>query len=530
MIFKRLTAFTLSVALMSGVLAGCGSNGDKANESSGAATSTAANIAAAVSTGTKLEEVTLKMLVPDTKSPKYDETKALVEEKIKDTINAKIDVTLVSWGDIGNKTQLALAAGDNIDLIFDAPWLHMNQMIAAGYYEELTDLVNKYGQDILKTRSKNMMEANMFDGKLMGIPNGNSMVQPHGYNIRKDLREKLGMSPITTYDELEKYLYAVKEKFPDIIPAWADGAPGNSQYTWAGWRANDDAETNIRYTDAFSANLMLYYKGNDGKVYNLFETNEPKVMSWIENARKLFKDKVLDNDLAAKKDQWADYQAGKVACQPVRSFEIHYDFNDKCKAATGGEYEPVTLMDFTPGKIILNLKQDNFICIPKISKNKERAMMFLNWCQENEENYYLASQGVEGEKGSYRFVGEDRIESITANQSGGLAPDFDFIKNPAFVKYNTKASEESVKKLKFIQNGDNFIKGAEAGFTFNSEPVKNEIAQFNAIAAKYYSVIFNGMVDTDEYMAKFKKEGGDVLKKVQDELQKQLDAHVAKSK
>ncbi|MFC5649155.1 hypothetical protein ACFPYJ_08430 [Paenibacillus solisilvae] len=38
----------------------------------------------------------------------------------------------------------------------------------------------------------------------------------------------------------------------------------------------------------------------------------------------------------------------------------------------------------------------NFIAIPKASKNKERAMMFLDWVNANEENYTLVEHGVEG--------------------------------------------------------------------------------------------------------------------------------------
>lgn len=91
-------------------------------------------------------------------------------------------------------------------------------------------------------------------------------------------------------------------------------------------------------------------------------------------------------------------------------------------------------------------------------------------------------------------------------------------------------TDEEITKHRFIGNGDNFIKDVAAGFTFNAEPVKNELAQFKAIEGKYYSAIFNGMVDPETYLEKFKSEGGDLLKKIQNELQKQLDAYVAKSK
>ncbi|MNC60198.1 hypothetical protein D3C75_1100590 [compost metagenome] len=49
-------------------------------------------------------------------------------------------------------------------------------------------------------------------------------------------------------------------------------------------------------------------------------------------------------------------------------------------------------------------------------------------------------------------------------------------------------------------------------------------AQFSTIQAKYYNGLFNGALDPDEYFSKFKDEGESVLKKIQIELEKQVDA------
>lgn len=527
---KSLLSFILVFTLLLTLLVGCGAKDDDQTDTSASSSSVATESSTATTDGNNgiknAEQVTLKIMLPDEKQANYDAVNAEIEKRTKDSVNVKLDVTYVAWADLAQKTQITLAAGDALDLIFDAPWLHMESMIAGGYYEELTGLLDKYGENIIKTRSQNMWDSNKFDGKIMGIPLGVYMVQPHGYNIRKDLREKLGMAPIKSYEDLEKYLYAVKENFPEVIPAWGDGNYATAQYTWAGWRALDDLD-NIRYTEAMNSSLLLYYKGNDGKVNNLFETSEPKIMDWLQDARKLYKDKVLDNDLGAKKDAWADYQAGKVACVPVRSFDVHFVYNDKAKATNGAEYEAVTLMDYTPGKYVLNFKMDNFICVPKVSKNKERAIQFLEWTQSNIDNYLLVSNGIEGE--DFKRIGDEKFEPMPGKKGVGIGY-YSIIWTPPFNLFDKRVPDENIVKYRFIGDGDNFIKDVAAGFTFNAEPVKNELAQFKAIEGKYYSAIFNGMVDPVEYLAKFKAEGGTLLKKIQDELQKQLDAYTAKSK
>lgn len=100
--------------------------------------------------------------------------------------------------------------------------------------------------------------------------------------------------------------------------------------------------------------------------------------------------------------------------------------------------------------------------------------------------------------------------------------------NPALEREWIGTDEETQKYKQFIKQADNFTKDIMTGFTFDPTPVKNEVAQFATIQAKYYNGLFNGALDPDEYFAKFKTEGEVVLKKIQNELQKQVDAFLAK--
>ena len=86
---------------------------------------------------------TLVVVQPSDKTAIFDSLLPVIEKGLAaDGVNVKLDVIFVPWSDLATKTQVMLAGQDNIDLIFDAPWLHMNQMIAQGYYEELTSLLN----------------------------------------------------------------------------------------------------------------------------------------------------------------------------------------------------------------------------------------------------------------------------------------------------------------------------------------------------------------------------------------------------
>ncbi len=53
---------------------------------------------------------------------------------------------------------------------------------------------------------------------------------------------------------------------------------------------------------------------------------------------------------------------------------------------------------------------------------------------------------------------------------------------------------------------------------------KTEIAQYQGIEGRYYPALMNGVLDPTTTLAQFKTEAAPLLKKVQDELQRQLNA------
>ena len=111
----------------------------------------------------KNAEVTLKIYMPGDRSADFDKIKEEAEKRMADTVNVKLDVVFVPWADLATKTQMVLASGESVDLIFDAPWNGIQNKINAGNYEPLEELLKKYGQDILKTTPQKMFDANKFE-------------------------------------------------------------------------------------------------------------------------------------------------------------------------------------------------------------------------------------------------------------------------------------------------------------------------------------------------------------------------------
>ncbi|MCD9020723.1 ABC transporter substrate-binding protein [Cohnella silvisoli] len=517
---KKTLVVGLSVLLIMLALIGCSSKSNSP-ESSGTNPQKGTPAPAA---GEKLDPVTLKIILPGDRPANMDLIIAEAEKRMADTINVKLDLVFVPWSDLASKTQVMLASGEDVDLIFDAPWLHMEQMIAAGYYEPLEDLLAKYGQDAVAVRSQQMFDANKFQDKIYALPLGNSHLDGRTYLVRKDLREKYGIPPIKTYDELIAFAYKVKENEKKIIPILTSGQPGQKDQSWGAFRSFMTFNPEILRSDAIGQSLILHYKNNDGKVYNLFDEMDPPVWSWIEEARKLYKEGLIHPDILAIKDVITVFESGDVAILATNSFGVPQQVMTSIpKNVPGAEVEAVTFIPLEKGKVTTNFKQANFQAIPKVSKNKERAMMFLNWTAKKE-NYDLLAYGIEGK--DYEAIGDDQYKTLPDSKYGYFP--YAWIWNPTQDRLNAGYDPVSIEHYKFNANADNLIASALTGFSFNPEPVANEVSLYSAIEDKYYSSLFNGVTDPTETWNALKAEGEGYLKKIQIELQKQIDEFLKK--
>jgi len=81
----------------------------------------------------------------------------------------------------------------------------------------LDNLLPQHAPHVLDVRPKLMWEANKFNEKIYGVPLGQFSYQGRSWYIRKDLREKLGLSPVKTMADLETFLKEGHKAYPDMV-------------------------------------------------------------------------------------------------------------------------------------------------------------------------------------------------------------------------------------------------------------------------------------------------------------------------
>jgi hypothetical protein len=117
----------------------------------------------------------------------------------------------------------ALAAQEQIDA-FGTNQTNLPNDISKGVIQDITDPLKANGPNILKLFNNppgwtNLQTGAMWlpvtvNGRIWAIPGATSKDVGVVLSVRKDWREKLGIGPITTIDDFEKYLRAVKAADP----------------------------------------------------------------------------------------------------------------------------------------------------------------------------------------------------------------------------------------------------------------------------------------------------------------------------
>ncbi|SFJ36005.1 putative aldouronate transport system substrate-binding protein [Paenibacillus sp. UNC496MF] len=504
--------FVLASCVLATALTACSNNGN-GNGNGGTTPPAESGQTPDSGEGTAAKAVTLKIMFPGDPPANWDEVKTEMENRMAGSLNVKLNVVFIPWSDVRQKRQVSLSSAEDYDLIWDNSPV---QNIAAGLYEPLDALIDQYGPDIKAVRSAEQMDANKVNGKLYAVPLEVNFIRPWTFVIRKDIREKLGVGPITKYDELIDFMYKVKEKEPGLTPYIPNGA----EHIGLKLAGMLDPTANLASVLNYPG---LYTKGNDGKVYNIFDDMDPLIMSTFEQNYKLYQDGILaKDDLTLRNSEFAK---GKAAVSTFNDFGVNLSTRTTLeKSVPGATAEAFTL--YSPDmKLNSTYKAGNFIAVPVVSKNKERAVQFLNWLNQKD-NYDLLAYGIKGK--NWEEAGDGLYKPIQANPYAGIP--FAWGWNPKLDRIDASFPEDVIALNKWQRDPSYFTPDILAGFTFDPSPVANEAAQLTNAGSEFYDPIVMGVTEPNEGLAKFKKAAYGDVKKVQAEYQKQLDAYLAAKK
>lgn len=521
--FKKIAAMVLSAVLAAGCLAGCGGNG-----SSGDA---------------------IKVMLSGTEPVGWQDVLAKYDEIGP---GVKLDVEWVSPGDMKDKLNLRLTAGEDYDLVFDAPFLKMKNFAADGIYEPLEEhIASGDYPNLQKAYTEDVWKANYYFGHLYGIPN----MRTYGNGIdcvyyRQDLADKYNIGQIDSYDSLQAYFEAILANEPSMIPLGVGSTRGF--YSLFGQDTVDFAKNHIVRISAGGFCHVLLNDDETEVVDIVYEGSEPSAYAnYPEKYRdgqlfgqarlnKLVEwNKYLEKDSLNQKDDSSLFKGGKAAAviNNLDSYEqMQSDLKNSMPDAKLGTFIVSDAVRNMEDKARLSsLQGNNYICVPKTSKKIDKTLKFLDWLMASKENHDLFELGIEGK--DWTAIGEDQY-SVPKSDKTGVAgsssqytfPGYVLTWNPNYVRFSDALPEKILEYKKYDLESDAYYASPLAGFIFDTSSIQTEMTKVNAIMSENSTALEHGaLANPIEVLRKANAEAEQNGRpRIREELKKQVNEFLAK--
>lgn len=382
---KKAAVIVLGSALLSSVVAGCGSDDKKNGETASPTASTAASAAPSGPPVTLTVEVFDRGVQgqPDLNDNTWTR---YVNEKFGKPNNAIVKFVPVPRSQEVEKLNVMMAAGEAPDISFTYDGTTVTRYARSDGLYVLDELLEKHGKQLKAYLGDEVLAYGKSDGKQISIPAKRTLVAWGGMFIRKDWLDKLGMPVPSNRDELYNTLVAFRDKNPGnvkgVVP-WATGSIGMN-YSFG------------NLTDSFLAPMSEEEFATTPK---WLKPGYKDGLKWIN---KLYNEKLISPDFALDKtlkQADADVTTGKAGFFAANwDYPLTQKIRDGLKQnAPDANFVPVDTFKNAEGKYPKVIYDANgvFSFIPKTSKNAELAVKYLNWMADPEVLFFL-QYGVEG--------------------------------------------------------------------------------------------------------------------------------------
>ena len=385
---KKVVAGSMVLGLAAAALAGCsgGDKGDKAKEDGGK--------------GEKTTAVTMLVLGDKPTNGRLENMLKALNVKLKDKVNATLDLHYVEWADWQTQYNVELLSGDgSVDLVTTATdWLYGWENAQKGAFLPLTE-------EMLKENAPKTFAQVQADGHwdLTKLADGNSYFIPednykqftnHGFFYRGDWAKEAGLADgtVTKFDDMTTYFKYVLDKKDGITPWETNNPAGGMDAYMAG---------NYEYHNLIGVNV-----GN----YEIWQTSkdEPyKVSSYLmegDGIKKAAAEMKKWNDMGVWREDVLNFTgdsrelfyAGQAAVDQHHSQTFIGQIYHNMETKQPGSDVKMYSFGQENNNIRRDIKTHGAMAVSASSKNPEKALQVYDLLRNDEECYRLINYGVEG--------------------------------------------------------------------------------------------------------------------------------------
>lgn len=438
-----------------------------------------------------------------------------VNDAMNEILHEKIGVHLtlepIDFGAFNEKMQLRLAAGEECDIIFTAPWINSySNNVANGVLYPLDDLLLDHAPGLWASMPATTWEAARVNDKIHGVINQQIFPKPWGVHPRRDLMDKYGFSldSVAKFEDMEPWLAAVRDG-EGITPVFASDRSGTSLWRAQYW-GYDPIDDGIR---------IIAIKAGDESLTVVNSFGTPEFQAASDLARRWIDEGFFPEEPAPDSDARAQFRAGLFAM----GYHVEKPGNDvEAEVAYGFEFLSKNLTDPLILDTAGTIATLNAICAT--SRNPEKAMQVLEEFNTNVELYNLFSRGIEGE----HWVWADEANQVIAYPEGVTAdtspynPNTDWMFGNQFNAYYRDPKQVGAWEATRVMN-DTAFPSVALGFVVDREPITTEIAQVVAVWEELVLPVEWGWEEyaarAPEILEKLNEAGAQIII---DEVQRQL--------
>ncbi|MGN0242874.1 MAG: extracellular solute-binding protein [Lachnospiraceae bacterium] len=451
-----------------------------------------------------VETNTLRIMLMGDEPKGFQEVLAEFYERTKDDLNITLDITWVPQGDYKDKLSVKMMAGEDYDLVFDAPWCHLRELTKDGVYADISAYLHNEEYPGLKAAfSEAYMDKNRYFGKNYYFP----LEQSYGSGVtgimyRKDLADKYGVGKVDSVEKLQEFFDVILENEKDMTPLAVTQSRGFYQFQRIDEAALEKA--NIHRIVVSGSPYYVLLNEDRTKVVEIVPEGigdegfadfpEGFNYDFAMDRYDLLQDwnKYLSTDSMSCLDADTPFYGGRAAaiCSDIGSW---YTSEQKMKSAIPDAEVDLFLDD--PDQVAMKEKSiptsylaNNCICIPEVSKKKDMAAKFLDWVFSSQENNDLFTLGLEGR--DWKAAEDGTYEVLDLNY---FFPGYTLSWNPHFKRFQSGMTQEQRTYEEYTLKEESYIGTPLAGFVFNQEPVKTEIAKVSAINSQVSTPMGHGL-------------------------------------
>lgn len=396
-------------------------------------------------------------------------------------IGAYPEVQFFGWGEWGDRKQLAIQSGEEMDIVFTAEWDRFYQDLARNAWLPLNDLIDEHAPSLRETVGF-FLEGPVLDGEVYAVPTVKEGADSSQWILNGELVDRYGFDLSTlTADprSLEPMLEVIKANEPDVVPYLVD--PGVSTL---------DSAT-LRNT---------WYNVGVGRTFWYFEDTNAVEHLWSRDETWERFDIMRDWYLAGYFQPEIEDVGGES--QHERYFENgnwfayshvgHPGKTGEMSARWG--YEIVGTGPVQQPVVSTQILLGSMMAISRTSNKAVEAIQVLELMNTDRYLNNLLNYGIEGEH--YTFVDEEAgvIESIP---NSGYAPNMQWALQNQFLTY-LFPTEDPDKWAKYEAFNETGKLSPTIGFAASQDNIRTQLASLSNAQEQYNALLQRGLVDPNE--------------------------------